>query len=157
DRCGDDRRDRWRSQTRQSIISRLTFCAWLLSRSARSLRPPLSVEMSKVEDAAGVDTNQAVQFVDTASVAHQAACRTKLAIRRYCRVRGRLADAQGVLPSLSPGRGRTGGLRSRRTVRGAQVLPPARATVPPSLRESNSRVSSLPACCALGPARLLLE
>jgi hypothetical protein len=34
---------------------------------------------------------------------------------------------------------------------GAQVLPPARATVPPSLRESSSRVSSLLACSALGP------
>src|SRR5262249_26805642 len=34
---------------------------------------------------------------------------------------------------------------------GAQVLPPARATVPPSLRESSSRVSSLLACYALGP------
>jgi hypothetical protein len=30
-------------------------------------------------------------------------------------------------------------------------LPPARATVPPSLRESSSRVSSLLACYALGP------
>jgi hypothetical protein len=30
-------------------------------------------------------------------------------------------------------------------------LPPARATVPPSLRESSSRASSLPACYALGP------
>src|SRR5215831_21120642 len=34
---------------------------------------------------------------------------------------------------------------------GAQVFPPARATVPPSLRESSSRVSSLLACYALGP------
>src|SRR5262249_26188443 len=34
---------------------------------------------------------------------------------------------------------------------GAQVLPPARATVPPSLRESSSRASTLPACSALGP------
>src|SRR5262249_37553756 len=34
---------------------------------------------------------------------------------------------------------------------GAQVLPPARATVPPSLRENSSRASTLPACCALGP------
>src|SRR5262245_55690950 len=33
---------------------------------------------------------------------------------------------------------------------GAQVLPPARATVPPSLRESSSRASTLPACSALG-------
>jgi hypothetical protein len=30
-------------------------------------------------------------------------------------------------------------------------LPPARATVPPSLRESSSRASSLLACYALGP------
>src|SRR5215831_1486078 len=34
---------------------------------------------------------------------------------------------------------------------GAQVLPPARATVPRSLRESSSRASSLLACYALGP------
>src|SRR6478736_5437389 len=34
--------------------------------------------------------------------------------------------------------------------RAAQVLPPAGATAPPSLRESSSRVSNLPACCALG-------
>src|SRR5262249_51087826 len=34
---------------------------------------------------------------------------------------------------------------------GVQVLPPARATVPPSLRESSSRASTLPACSALGP------
>src|SRR5262249_55224786 len=34
---------------------------------------------------------------------------------------------------------------------GAQELPPARATVPPSLRESSSRASTLPACSALGP------
>jgi len=33
----------------------------------------------------------------------------------------------------------------------AQVLPPSRATVPPSLCESSSRVSSLLACYALGP------
>src|SRR6516164_2425639 len=38
-----------------------------------------------VEDAAGVDANQAVQFVDTASIAHQAACRHELAIWRYRR------------------------------------------------------------------------
>ena len=44
-----------------------------------------------------------------------------------------------------------GGLRSSRTARGAQVLPPAGATVPPWLRESSSRVSSLLACYALGP------
>src|SRR5262249_38754769 len=34
---------------------------------------------------------------------------------------------------------------------GAQALRSARATVPPSLRESSSRVSSLLACYALGP------
>jgi hypothetical protein len=50
-------------------------------------------------------------------------------------------------------RGTTGAFRSSRTDRGAQVLPPARATVPPSLRESSSRVSSLLACYALGPGR----
>src|SRR5262245_58016886 len=38
-----------------------------------------------VEDAAGVDANQAIQFIDTASVAHQAACRHELTIRRYRR------------------------------------------------------------------------
>jgi hypothetical protein len=44
-----------------------------------------------------------------------------------------------------------GGPLDRRAGRGAQVLPPAGATVPPSLRESSSRVSSLLACYALGP------
>jgi hypothetical protein len=34
---------------------------------------------------------------------------------------------------------------------GAQLLPPARTTVPPSLRESSSRASNLLACYALGP------
>jgi hypothetical protein len=36
---------------------------------------------------------------------------------------------------------------------GAQVLPLAGATVPPSLRESSRHASSLPACCALGFCR----
>src|SRR5262247_3693341 len=35
--------------------------------------------------------------------------------------------------------------------RGAQVLPPARATVPPWLPAKSARASNLPACCALGP------
>src|SRR5262245_45282380 len=43
------------------------------------------------------------------------------------------------------------GLRSSRADAGAQTSPPARATVPPLLRESSSRVSSLLACYALGP------
>src|SRR5262249_12806162 len=43
------------------------------------------------------------------------------------------------------------GFRSSRTDRGAQVLPPARATVPPWLPAKSARVSNLPACCALGP------
>jgi hypothetical protein len=43
--------------------------------------------------------------------------------------------------------------RSSRADSGAQVLPPARATIPPSLRESSSRVSSLLVCYALGPPR----
>jgi hypothetical protein len=44
-----------------------------------------------------------------------------------------------------------GGLRSSRADSGPQVLPPARATVPPSLPAKSARVSNLPACCALGP------
>src|SRR5262245_37589280 len=44
-----------------------------------------------------------------------------------------------------------GGLRSSRTDRGAQVLPPAGATVPPWLPAKSARVSNLPACCALAP------
>src|SRR4051794_28533189 len=35
--------------------------------------------------------------------------------------------------------------------RGAQVLPPAGATVPPWLPAKSAHVSNLPACCALGP------
>jgi hypothetical protein len=35
--------------------------------------------------------------------------------------------------------------------RGAQVLPPAGATVPPWLPAKSARASNLPACCALGP------
>jgi len=54
-------------------------------------------------------------------------------------------------PATSLQSHRPSNTRSSRTDRGAQVLPPARATVPPSLRESSSRVSNLPACCALGP------
>ena len=38
-----------------------------------------------VEDAAGIDANQAIQFIDTASVAHQTACHHELSIRRYRR------------------------------------------------------------------------
>ena len=45
----------------------------------------------------------------------------------------------------------TGGLRSSRTDRGAQVLPPAGATVPPWLPAKSARASNLPACCALEP------
>src|SRR5262249_6002843 len=41
--------------------------------------------------------------------------------------------------------------RSSRTDRGAQVLPPARATVPPWLPAKSARVSNLPACCTLAP------
>src|SRR5262249_18967828 len=44
-----------------------------------------------------------------------------------------------------------GGLRSSRTDRGAQVLPPAGATVPPWLPAKSAHVSNLLACCALGP------
>src|SRR5262249_22215083 len=44
-----------------------------------------------------------------------------------------------------------GGLRSSRTDRGAQALPPAGATVPPWLPAKSARVSNLPACCALCP------
>jgi hypothetical protein len=49
DPCGDDRRDRWQSQTCQSIVSHSTFCAWRLSRSDRHLEPPLSA-VSKITD-----------------------------------------------------------------------------------------------------------
>jgi len=42
-------------------------------------------------------------------------------------------------------------VRSTCTDRGAQVLPPAGATVPPWLPGKSARVSNLPACCALGP------
>src|SRR5262249_2659097 len=48
-------------------------------------------------------------------------------------------------------RGTAGAFRSSRTDRGAQVLPPAGATVPPWLPAKSARVSNLPACCALGP------
>jgi hypothetical protein len=48
-------------------------------------------------------------------------------------------------------RGTAGAFRSRRADRGAQVLPPAGATVPPWLPAKSARVSNLPACCALGP------
>ena len=55
-------------------------------------------------------------------------------------------------PVWSPsGRGTTGAFRSSRTDRGAQVLPPAGATVPPWLPAKSAHASNLPACCALGP------
>jgi hypothetical protein len=41
--------------------------------------------------------------------------------------------------------------RSSRTDRGAQVVPPAGATVRPWLPAKSARVSNLRACCALGP------
>ena len=50
-----------------------------------------------------------------------------------------------------PARGSRGGVRSSRTDRGAQALPPAGATVPPWLPAKSARVSNSPACCALGP------
>jgi hypothetical protein len=59
-------------------------------------------------------------------------------------------EINGPVWSVS-GRGTTGAFRSSRADSGAQVFPPARATVPPWLRESSSRVSSLPVCYALGP------
>src|SRR5947208_8743660 len=59
-------------------------------------------------------------------------------------------EINGPVWSLS-GRGTTGAFRSSRTDRGAQVLPPAGATVPPWLPAKSARVSNLPACCALGP------
>jgi len=43
--------------------------------------------------------------------------------------------------------------RSSRTDRGAQVLPPAGATVPPWLPAKSARLSSLLACCALSALR----
>src|SRR5262249_43437172 len=48
-------------------------------------------------------------------------------------------------------RGTARAFRSSRADSGAQVLPPARATVPPWLPAKSARVSNLPACCALGP------
>jgi hypothetical protein len=45
--------------------------------------------------------------------------------------------------------GTAGAFRSSRTDRGAQVLPPAGATVPPWLPAKSAHVSNLPACCAL--------
>jgi hypothetical protein len=57
------------------------------------------------------------------------------------------------LPKASP-RGRTSWLKPIDPAcgdTGAQEVPPARATVRPSLRESSSRVSSLLACYAPGP------
>jgi hypothetical protein len=42
-------------------------------------------------------------------------------------------------------------VKSTCTDRGAQVLPPAGATVPPWLPAKSAHVSNLPACCALGP------
>src|SRR5438046_3814198 len=53
----------------------------------------------------------------------------------------------GPYPTAGP----KGPLRSSRADRGAQVLPPAGATVPPWLPAKSARVSNLPACCALGP------
>src|SRR5262245_36983904 len=43
-----------------------------------------------------------------------------------------------------------GAFRSSRADSGPQVLPPARATVPPWLPAKSARVSNLLACCALG-------
>jgi hypothetical protein len=60
------------------------------------------------------------------------------------------SEINGPVWSAS-GRGTTGALRSSRTDRGAQVLPPAGATVPPWLPAKSAHVSNLPACCALGP------
>jgi hypothetical protein len=47
--------------------------------------------------------------------------------------------------------GDRGAFRSSRADGGPQVLPPARATVPPWLPAKSARVSNLPACCAPGP------
>src|SRR6266567_4643574 len=58
------------------------------------------------------------------------------------------SELNGPVWSVS-GRGTTGAFRSSRTDRGAQVLPPAGATVPPWLLAKSARVSNLPACCAL--------
>jgi hypothetical protein len=52
-------------------------------------------------------------------------------------------EIDGPVRSVSD-RGTAGAFRSSRADSGAQVLPPARATVPPSLRESSSRVSVCP-------------
>ena len=46
---------------------------------------------------------------------------------------------------------RSGAFRSSRADTGPQILPPARATVPPWLPAKSARVSNLPACCALAP------
>jgi hypothetical protein len=60
------------------------------------------------------------------------------------------AEIDGPVWSVSD-RGTTGAFRSSRTDRGAQVLPPAGATVPPWLPAKSAHVSNSPACCALGP------
>ena len=59
------------------------------------------------------------------------------------------SSRQGAVSSLN--RLRAGQPSSSRTDRGAQVLPPAGASVPPWLPAKSARASNLPACCALGP------
>src|SRR6266516_2986083 len=60
------------------------------------------------------------------------------------------AEIDGPVWSVSD-RGTAGAFRSSRADGGPQVLPPARATVPPWLPAKSVRVSNLPACFALGP------
>ena len=57
-------------------------------------------------------------------------------------------EPQARCPSWIPSRTPRGGSRADS---GPQVLPPARATVPPWLPAKSARVSNLLACCALGP------
>src|SRR5215510_5744102 len=67
---------------------------------------------------------------------------------------GRCIEAAGQAPLSGVVRIRPrdrGGLRSSRADSGPQVLPPARANVPPWLPAKSARVSNLLACCALGP------
>jgi hypothetical protein len=59
-------------------------------------------------------------------------------------------EIDGPVWSVSD-RGTAGAFRSSGADRGAQVLPPAGATVPPWLPGKSARVSNLRACCARGP------
>src|SRR5262249_32879216 len=75
--------------------------------------------------------------------------------RLSCREQpGRLSCPCGLRVSLASGFSRQSSLKPidpSSPDTGAQELPPARAPVPPSLRECSSRASTLPPSSALGP------